>query len=224
MHHANRSLPSSPSLLRHPNDVNTTVQMQRAVVNLNEAFLPSNTSRAHQPKVAEFFQFCDEIYPMEHYKYHLTFEKVYRFLYFQAFRPLKARGGKRKYPPCGTPEKRTKLHRSAVVGDNQNSFEEGHEASKLKEPPVIFFDRIMYDEVMAQFQGDPSPPASATPTPFPLQPLKPISWSTFDQYKQVLKKIHREEQLQGASSLVWERYGRVHLMIWQSRLKGGCPM
>ena len=218
----NSSLPSTPSPLRHPNDVNATVQMQRAVVELNESFRPTNTSRAHQPKVAEYFQFCDQIYSLKQYKYHLSFEKVYRFMYFQAFRPLKTRGGKRKYNLGGTPS-RTKRRQTAPCGvDEVNEpVEEEHE--DLAEGVVLHFDRAMYDEVMSQFTGDPSPTELSPSTPLPVQAVKPISWSTFDQYKQVLRKIHREQQLEGVSSLVWEQIWKSPLDDLARQVKGRVP-
>ena len=223
MQRVNRSPPTSPSsTLRHPNDVNATVQMQRAVVELNESFRPTNTSKAHQPKVAEFFEFCEVIYNKDHYKYHLTFEKVYRFMYYQSFRPLKPRGGKRKYNDDGTPFIRKKNRRQhAIIVDDEEVFDEETEGDIHHEVPM-HFDRAMYDEVMAQFTGDPSPDGSVTVT-LPTQALQPISWSTFDQYKQVIRKIHREQQLAGASSLVWEQIWKSPLDDLAKHVKGRVP-
>ena len=220
-------LPSSPSLLRHPNDMNATFQMQRAVVELNESFRPTNTSKAHQPKVAEFFQFCEDVYSMDPYKFHLTFEKVYRFMYYQAFRPLKARGGKRKYhngSPSAVPlarGKRKKKGRRPVIIDEPQEDNNEDDANEAEEETFEHFDKDMYDLVMAQYSGAPESPGS--PVALPAQAMKPISWSTFDQYKQVLKKIHREEQLQGASSLVWEQIWKSPLDDLAKHVKGRVP-
>ena len=202
-----QSPPTSPSL-RHPNDVNATIQMQRAVVELNELFRPTNTSKAHQPKVAEFFEYCEVMYKTDPYKYHLSFEKIYRFMYYQAFRPLKPRGGKRKYNNGVHPvHKVTKRRSRPLIVDEEEALDEVIEEEELS----LHFERAIYDEVMTHFTGDPSPSGSSTTAPLPVQALKPISWSTFDQYKQVLRKIHREQQLAGANSLVWEQ-------IWKSPL------
>jgi hypothetical protein len=88
-----------PTAVRHPNEVNINVQMHRSVTMLNESFRPSNTVKCHKGKVLEFFEYCDEISPHDPYKYNLTDEKVFGFMYYQAFRPLKSRGGKKKTGP-----------------------------------------------------------------------------------------------------------------------------
>ena len=214
---SNRSPPRSPQALMHPNYVNATVQMQQAVVELNESFRPSNTSKAHQPKVAEFFEFCDEIFSREHYKYHLTFDKVYRFMYYQAFRPLKPRGGKRKYHFGVTPV-RQKRRRRAVIIEEEEPLDDELDDDDCTEASPIHFDRPMYDKVMSQFSGAPASPGSTVP--LPIQAVKPMSWSTFDQYKQILKKIHKEQQLQGASSLVWEQIWKIPLEDLAKQVKG----
>ena len=120
--------------------------------------------KAHQPKVAEYFEFCDEIYSKEHYKYHLTFEKVYRFMYYQAFRPLKPRGGKRKYHYGGTPVRRLKRSRRSVIVHEEEPFDNQVDDDNNCYVPEssLHFDTAMYHEVMAQFSGAPASPGSST--------------------------------------------------------------
>jgi Centromere DNA-binding protein complex CBF3 subunit, domain 2 len=160
-----------PLRVRHPNDLNLNVQMQRSVSTLNESFRPTNTSKAHNPKIEEFFGFCDDLYADDPYKYNLNYEKVYRFMFFQAFRELKKRGGRRT------------------------------DGGK--------FDRASYNQVMAAFDGEPRSPGENAP--MPIQSMKPISWSSFDQYKQIIRKIYRTQVLEQVNSLEWER-------IWQQPL------
>jgi hypothetical protein len=76
----------------HPNDININIQIQRSVQTMNDSFRPTNTSKVHEPKIEEFFGFCDSIYEDEPYKYNLSFEKVYRFMFYQSFREQKKRG------------------------------------------------------------------------------------------------------------------------------------
>ena len=165
---------------------------------------------------------------MDPYKFHLTFEKVYRFMYYQAFRPLKARGGKRKYnngipiPASAHGRRKKKATRPVIIDEPQDDDNEDNDVSS-DPPDDIFdhFDKDMYDLVMVQYSGTPETPGS--PVALPAQATKPISWSTFDQYKQVLKKIHREEQLQGASSFVWEQIWKSPLDDLAKHVKGRVP-
>jgi hypothetical protein len=152
-----------PPGIPHPNDINATVQMHRSVTVLNESFRPTNTVRAHKPKIYEYFEFCDAIYPDELNRYQLTGEKVFRFMFYTAFRGLKPRGGKKG---------QSKPH----------------------------FDVADYHEVMSNYDGVPRSPGDA---PMPVQARKPISYQTFDQYKQVLQKIYHTQKLEKSNALYW---------------------
>jgi Centromere DNA-binding protein complex CBF3 subunit, domain 2 len=188
--------PRSPPL-RNPTDVHINVQLERSVVHLNESFRPTNTMKAHGPKIDEFFEFCDSIYGHDPYKYNLSFEKVYRFMFFQSFRELKKRGGPRK-------QRKKKSTRTSDVDDVSVDAEEeddGEEAS-----PVIRFDREAYDAVMSGFSGVPGQGLLLPPSP-----SKPMSWSSFDQYKQVIKRIYRVQKQENVNSLDWDA-------IWQHPL------
>ena len=46
------------------------------------------------PKAKEYFSYCDLVYPNDPFKYNLEYTKVYKFMYYQAFREQKQRGGK----------------------------------------------------------------------------------------------------------------------------------
>ena len=146
--------------------------MERSLCALNESLRPTNTSKAHEPKIEEFFEFCDSVYSEHPYKYILSYEKVFRFMFYHAFRNLKKRGGRR-------------------VG-------------------VARFDYTGYREVMSNFTGDPRSPGDNGP--LPIQAVKPISWSSFDQYKQIIKRIYKTQKLEKVLALQWDE-------IWQSPLE-----
>jgi Centromere DNA-binding protein complex CBF3 subunit, domain 2 len=196
--------------MRHPNDVNITLQMQRSVTQLNECFRPTNTAKAHEPKIEEFFQFCDMVYPTDPYKYNIAFEKVYRFMYYQAFRPLKKRGGggggrKRKRQRRSTPTK---------VSDDDGDTVDGiidEVDVEVEEEITMRFSKDLYDEVMVQYNGSP-PSSPAAETDLPLQSLQPLSWSSFDQYKQVIRRIYKVQKQERVCSLDWDA-------IWQEPLE-----
>jgi Centromere DNA-binding protein complex CBF3 subunit, domain 2 len=63
------------------------------------------------------------------------------------------------------------------------------------------FDEAAYRAVMANFDGEPCSPSN---NPMPLIATKPMSWSSFNQYEQVLKKIYYTQKLEKANSLYWE--------------------
>ena len=221
--------PTSPSVLRHPNDVNLTNQMQRSVTFLNETFRPTNTARAHEPKIDEYYQFCDAIYGSDQYRYHLNFEKVYRFMYYQAFRPLKKRGG----------GKRTKKRNNALVARivrrrvNESGeaiadgFEIDHDDFEIDdnadedEAVVMRFDKELYDEVMFAFSGAPVSPGKELPQP--QQPDKPMSWSSFEQYKQIIRKIYRVQKQEGYTGLDWDSIWQQALDDLAKQVKGRVP-
>jgi hypothetical protein len=150
----------------------TTVQMHRSVTVLNESFRPTNTAKCHSPKIHEYFEYCDAIYPDDPYKYILTSEKVFWFMFYQSFRDLKPRGGKKR-----------QMKRN--------------------------FDIEGYNAVLANFDGSPRSPGH---TPMPIQSKNPISWSTFDQYKQVIAKIYQTQKMEKVHALYWED-------IWQQPCK-----
>jgi hypothetical protein len=171
------ALPRSPSTpsrgittIRHPNETNINLQMQRSVATLNESFRPTNTMKCHAPKIEEYFEFCDAVYGDAPYRHVLNAENVLRFMFYQTFRPLKKRGGK---GGTATPK----------------------------------FNYADYKSVTAHFDGEPRSPGAAD-NPMPVQAAQPISWSTFDQYRQVLRKIYKHQKMEGVNTRHWDD-------IWQ---------
>ena len=58
---------------------------------MREGLRPTNTAKAVDPKIEEYFQFCEAVYPSDPYKYTLCYEKVYRFMWYTCFREKKTR-------------------------------------------------------------------------------------------------------------------------------------
>ena len=55
----------------------------------------TGTAKAFDPNIKEFYQFCEYLYPNSLTKYHLDYDKVYKFMFYQAFRDKK-KGGSNK--------------------------------------------------------------------------------------------------------------------------------
>lgn len=157
--------------------------MQRSVINLNESLRPSNTDKCHRPKAEEYFEYCESVYPDDPYKYNLNDERVYRFMFYHAFRDLKKRGGRKS---TGAPR----------------------------------FVRAEYDRVLGPFDGTPRSPGQ---TPAPVQSLKPISHHSFGQYKQVIRKIFRSQQMENTNSLHWEQIWKKSLDELSEQVKARVP-
>ena len=95
---------------------------------MREGLRPTNTAKAMDPKIEEYFQFCETVYASDPYKYNLSYEKVYRFMWYTCFREKKQRSA-------------TKAMRSSgisfdVDGYNElmNSFQGGHSAIDYPQP------------------------------------------------------------------------------------------
>lgn len=82
---------------RNPNAGNQVSNMRTYILQLSEECRPKNSSKSYDGKVAEFFQFCDLVFPMDPYKYCLNFDKVYKFMFYQSFREKKAYGGNKDH-------------------------------------------------------------------------------------------------------------------------------
>ena len=50
------------------------------------------TAKAFGPKILEFHQYCDCCYPNHYSKYHLEYDKVYRFMFYQVYREKRKDG------------------------------------------------------------------------------------------------------------------------------------
>ena len=79
-------------LILNPTSHQTNQNLQTFILQLTEENRPENSRNVCNNKIAEFFQHCDLVYPNDLYKYYLTFDKVYKFMFYQAFREQKKAG------------------------------------------------------------------------------------------------------------------------------------
>ena len=86
---------------QHPNDLAQNINLKHVVAGLRETGRCGKTQKANDPKTMEIFCFCDLCYPDDPYKYILTCEKVYRFMWYQCFCERKKSGGNREAIACG---------------------------------------------------------------------------------------------------------------------------
>ena len=85
-----------PMLLRDPEDVDLNSKLEQSVLDARQDLRPDNTAKAQDPKIEEYMQYCDAKYPQDPYRYTLTCERLYRFMFYQMFCEAKPRGGNRK--------------------------------------------------------------------------------------------------------------------------------
>ena len=97
--------------LRNPVAVSAHCRMAEYVQNVRTVDRPENSQKAYEPKIREFEHFCELNYVNDIYKYNLDAEKVYHFMFYQAFREKRKRGG-------------TKLQRQAGPMFKQDEYEE----------------------------------------------------------------------------------------------------
>ena len=98
-HNEGRSLPSledqdEGAIVWGPEDNEADSQREQAVLTMTEHNRPENTKRAYNSKIEEYYEYCRLLYPHDRNKYILKPSYVYRFIFYQAMRPKKKRGGK----------------------------------------------------------------------------------------------------------------------------------
>ena len=69
--------------------------LKEMVIHISEADDPENTKKVFEPKMKEYFEYCKMVFPEDPYGFVLSKEKMFRFMFYQAFREQKARGGRR---------------------------------------------------------------------------------------------------------------------------------
>ena len=67
---------------------------EQAVLQMTDHNRPENTNRAYKGKMEEYYEYCRLVYPHVRNPYILNSTYVYRFIFYQAMRPKKKRGGK----------------------------------------------------------------------------------------------------------------------------------
>ena len=53
--------------IRHPDDVDLNSRLETATLSMREGMRPTNTAKAMDPKIEEYFQFCDHVYGADPY-------------------------------------------------------------------------------------------------------------------------------------------------------------
>ena len=132
-------------------------------------------------------------------------------MYYQAFRPLKKRGrGKRNKKRNNATVARIVRKRANDAGDAfaeafpiDNKVFEIDDNAHEDEVVVMQFDKEIYEEVVEAFSGAPVSPGKELPQSQE-QPDKPMSWSSFEQYKQIIRKIYRVQKQEGYTGLNWD--------------------
>jgi hypothetical protein len=74
-------------------DLNPT--LEQAVLRIRRVYTPESSNKIYDGKTAEYFQYCDYCHPNDPYSKILDANKVYKFMFYQAFRGQKERGGPR---------------------------------------------------------------------------------------------------------------------------------
>ena len=80
---------------RHVEAQSQLQQHQQYVGNVLDAIAKPNTKAAYEPKEAEFLEFCMEVCGNQDNPRHIDFNKVYKFLFYQAHRKVRPRGKKK---------------------------------------------------------------------------------------------------------------------------------
>ena len=61
-------------------------QISRSIAVAHEKAKPKNTKTAYRPKITEYLQFCNSLYSKDAHPTHVTEEKAYGFISYQAHR------------------------------------------------------------------------------------------------------------------------------------------
>ena len=67
---------------------------EQAVLRMTDYNRPENTTKAYDSKKEEFYEYCRAVYPHDRNSHILKAVNVHRFIFYQAMRPKKKRGGK----------------------------------------------------------------------------------------------------------------------------------
>ena len=156
---------------------------------------PLNTKKAVDPKVKEWYQYCDHVYPKVDVpdRYVLCSENTYQFMVFQAMRPKKDLGGKLPSSDDGSGGKKKRKRKSPAVVVNREEGRAvgggGGEVVVVSTGKGLGFSSALYDSVMHAYsdaqtfvKGDDVG-----------HPENAIGYSLLVQYKAALIAIHRAQ-------------------------------
>ena len=83
------------STIQGPRAAETNSRLENVAFRISQGERPDNTALAYDPKEEEWRQFCAHVYKNDSTAIILNGDRVYRFLFYQCFRELKKRGGKK---------------------------------------------------------------------------------------------------------------------------------
>jgi hypothetical protein len=86
------SIPPNIPVIWAPNPQSSG--LENAVRGMIDAMRPENTSQAYDGKAEEFVEYCIALYDEGPYRYVIDAHKVYDFMFYQAMRTKRKRGGK----------------------------------------------------------------------------------------------------------------------------------
>ena len=84
---------SSEPIQWAPEETDADSKREQVVLRMTDFNRPENTTRAYEGKTEEYYEYCDAVYPRDRGRYTLKPFRVYRFIFYQAMRPKKKRGG-----------------------------------------------------------------------------------------------------------------------------------
>lgn len=96
--------------LRSPNDLAANARIAAFVQGERTSGRPKNTALVYDPKIKEFEEFCDHNYSNDPYRYNMTREKSYRFVYYTGSASRNQRAGRNRN--LGNPQKRSSTNRN----------------------------------------------------------------------------------------------------------------
>ena len=87
--------PQQLPMIQPPLNVDVNPLLEQAVLAMQHEYTPDSSNDIYDNKTKEYFQYCNCCYPLDYYNKVLDANKLYRFMFYQAFRSQKKRGGKR---------------------------------------------------------------------------------------------------------------------------------
>ena len=92
----------APPMLQAPATAGHATALRVGVYNLLRSEVPENTIKQQKPKQDEYNDFCKTVWPDNDLAIIMNHEKVYKFMYYQAFREQKPRGGRKRGDDTGS--------------------------------------------------------------------------------------------------------------------------
>jgi hypothetical protein len=84
--------PQQLPMFQPPLNVDINPLLEQAVLAMQREYTPDSSNDINENKTKEYFQYCDCCYPFDRYNKVLDANKLYPFMFYQAFRSQKKRG------------------------------------------------------------------------------------------------------------------------------------